>query len=109
MSALSPRENKILAGLHPHTRRHAIALLARYPSLHVSSGKRTARRNKEVGGAIRSFHLSGRAVDFIGTREDLSFAYRMALRMRVGVGCTGPEEAFLEDLGEPNQHLHVAW
>ncbi len=109
MPALTSRETKILAGLTPHTRAHAIFLLSRHPQLHLSSGRRTARRNKEVGGAIHSYHLRGRAVDFIGTLAELRLAETTARHSRVGARCTGPEEVLLEYPGEPRQHLHVAW
>ncbi len=103
------RERVILAGLTPHTRAHARQLLALYPLLTPSSGRRTLRRNKSVGGSPRSFHLQGRAVDFTGPHWDLVQAAGAAWALRIGPGCSGPEEVLLEDLDTPNQHLHVAW
>jgi hypothetical protein len=48
-------------------------------------------------------------VDFAGDSHTLVRAAGLAWALRVGHGCTGPEEVILEDLGKPNQHLHVAW
>jgi uncharacterized protein YcbK (DUF882 family) len=109
MPTRTAREASILAGLTPHTRAHALQLLGERPLLQVSSGRRTALRNKQVGGSPTSWHLQGRAVDFTGDRWDLTRAAGLAWALRVGHHCTGPEEVLLEDLGLPNQHLHVAW
>jgi uncharacterized protein YcbK (DUF882 family) len=109
MPTPSAAEHRILATLTPHTRAHALQLLAERPLLKVSSGRRTALRNRQVGGSPTSWHLQGRAVDFTGPRWDLAAAAGLAWALRVGHHCTGPEEVLLEDLGEPNQHLHVAW
>jgi hypothetical protein len=99
-----------LSLLTPHTRRHAEQLLWEINApMRVTSTKRTAARNRAVGGSPRSFHLRGRAVDFASDRETLVRAARLAWQLRVGVGCTGPEEVLLEYLGTPRQHLHVAW
>lgn len=106
---LSRQERRILAGLTPHTRSHALMLMAEVPLLRPTSGLRSARRNRQVGGSPTSFHLRGRAVDFTAPVWDLGRAAGLAWALRVGVRCTGPEEVLLEDLGKPNQHLHVAW
>ena len=99
-----------LVRLGPHTRRHAEQLLWEVGApMRVSSTLRSAARNKAVGGSPRSYHLRGRAVDFTGDQTTLIRAADLAWRLRVGRGCTGPEEVLLEDLGRPNQHLHVAW
>lgn len=99
-----------LGKLGPHTRRHAEMLLWEMgPVIRVSSTLRTPLRNRAVGGAPNSFHLRGRAVDFVGDAVSLHRAAAMAWSQRVGTGCTGPEEVLLEDLGRANQHLHVAW
>lgn len=109
MSRVPSKQDALLRSLHPHTYAHAVQLLAEVPGLRVSSGRRTPERNREVGGSRRSFHLSGRAVDFTGTPMALRTGARLAWRLRVGQRCTGPEEVLLEDMGYPNQHLHVAW
>lgn len=104
-------QNRIrLASLAPHTRRHVEQLLFEVDApLRVTSGKRSAARNRAVGGSPTSFHLRGRAVDLAGDRDTLVRAAGLAWALRVGRGCTGPEEVILEGLGTPNQHLHVAW
>lgn len=109
MPVRTRRERALLATLAPHARRHADQLLWEVPLLRVSSARRTPGRNRAVGGAPNSYHLRGRAVDFTGPLWDLGRAAGLAWALRVGEGCTGPEEVLLEDLGQPNQHLHVAW
>lgn len=99
-----------LASLTPHTRRHAEQLLFEVGApMRVTSTRRSAARNARVGGAPRSFHLRGRAVDFTADRDTLVRAAGLAWCLRVGKGCTGPEEVLLEGLGTSNEHLHVAW
>lgn len=109
MRTLTRQERRRLASLTPHTRAHALQLLHLHPLLSVSGGTRTPRRNKQVGGSPTSFHLRGRAVDFTGPVWDLAAAAGEAWALRVGPRCTGPEEVLLERLGQPGQHLHVAW
>jgi hypothetical protein len=62
-----------------------------------------------VGGAPNSFHLRGRAVDFVAPLQVLIDARSTAATQRVSRGCTGPEEVLLEGRGTRRQHLHVAW
>ena len=109
MPRLTSREVSLLAELHPHTRGHVLQLLAKVPDLTITSGYRTAARNRAVGGAPQSGHLRGRAVDLTGTLTDLRKAERLCWSLRVGARCTGPEEVLLEDAGRPGMHLHVAW
>lgn len=42
-------------------------------AISVSSGARCPARNKKIGGAKRSLHLTGRAVDLVRTPELLAF------------------------------------
>ncbi len=109
MSDRTPKELTILAELTPHTRAHALQLLRDFPSLRMSSGLRSAEKNRTVGGVPNSFHLRGRAVDFTGTLHDLRHATARVDELRVGPRCTGPEEVLLERPGAAGQHLHVAW
>src|SRR5687767_15752437 len=101
---LTAREVDILRGLGPHTRGHALRLLAAVPGLYLTSGRRTPVRNREVGGVPGSYHLRGRAVDLAGTRTDIRRGATAARRLRLGPSCTGPEEVVDE-----GDHLHVAW
>jgi uncharacterized protein YcbK (DUF882 family) len=99
-----------LRGVTHHTRHHAEQLLFEVGApMRVSSGKRTPLRNRQVGGSPTSFHLRGRAVDFTADQTTLIRAAGLAWALRLGAGCTGPEEVLLERLGLPGQHLHVAW
>ncbi len=109
MGALSRQTLELLHTLTPHTRAHALQLLAEEPGLRVSSARRTAARNKAVGGVKNSFHLRGRAVDFTADAYTLTRAAGLAWALRVGSNCTGPEEVLLEHLDKAGQHLHVAW
>ncbi len=109
MPPLSPTSRRILQALTPHTRAHAEQLLSLHPLLQVSSGRRTPLRNRQVGGSPNSWHLKGRAVDIVGPLFDLQKASAEAWALRLGNGCTGPEEVLLEDSGQVGQHLHVAW
>ena len=109
MPIRTPRELLILRGLTPHTRAHALQLLGEIPLLRLTSGRRSPKHNARVGGSPTSWHLKGRGVDFIGPQYDLAKASGLAWALRLGKGCTGPEEVLLEDLGLPGQHLHIAW
>jgi hypothetical protein len=62
-----------------------------------------------VGGSPRSWHLKGRAIDAVAPLPILQKAASTAWAQRLSEGCTGPEEVLIEDSGEENQHLHVAW
>lgn len=98
-----------IRGLDKHTRAHVLLLLGAHPGLAVSSGRRTPLGNRRAGGSPTSWHLQGRAADFTGPLPLLQEAARTAWAQRLSPACTGPEEVLLEDSGEPNQHLHVAW
>jgi uncharacterized protein YcbK (DUF882 family) len=68
-----------------------------YPKLRLTSARRSRARNRRVGGAARSLHLSGRAADLSGTTADQQAALRLAVRL-------GAVEALDE-----GDHAHVAW
>ena len=69
--------------------------------LRVSGGYRSPERNREVGGAANSYHLTGRAADFVGTQAQMQAARQWA-------GNNGAREALIHDAGS-GVHLHVAW
>lgn len=109
MSDVSAANRLRVRSLAPHARRHAEMLLWEFPLLIVSSAYRSPTRNRRVGGAPNSFHVRRRAIDVTGPAWDLGVAAARAWDMRVGPGCTGPEEVLLEYMGTPRQHLHLAW
>lgn len=104
-----PHELAILRSLSPHSRAHALLLVGVHPGLRLTSGRRTPLGNRRAGGSPRSFHLQGRAIDATGPLPLLQAAADTAWAQRLSGRCTGPEEVLVEDAGEPNQHLHVAW
>lgn len=63
----------------------------------VTSGLRTAARNKQVGGAKNSRHLMGVAVDIVGPKTLLDHLQR-----------TASSHGAVEVLRE-SDHLHVGW
>lgn len=96
-------------GLTDHAALHLVCLLAAVPGLTVSSGRRSAAHNADVGGVKDSRHLDGRAVDLVGARPTLNSALTVVREQHVSARCTGPDEAFIEFAGTPREHLHVAW
>jgi len=99
---------QMLSELTPHTRLHVLQLLGACPGIHFTSGRRSPKRNRLVGGVKGSYHIVGRAADFTGSTDALAHAARHAARGRVGSGCTGPEEILIHNAGS-GVHLHVAW
>lgn len=91
-------------GLTAHAGLHACVLLAACPDLRPTSGRRDPERNRAVGGVPGSFHLTGRALDFAGSRAAIVRGVAYARAARVSPSCTGPEEVIDE-----GDHLHVAW
>lgn len=105
---MSLGETMILNSLGAHTRAHVLLLLAHVPGLTLSSGRRTPGRNRAVGGSPSSYHLTGRAADFVGHPASLHRGAATARAQRLSPRCTGPEEVLLHDVGS-GFHLHVAW
>lgn len=69
--------------------------------LRVSGGHRTPERNKEVNGSPTSYHLTGKAADFVGTMSQMEAARAKALS-------NGARKAFIHDAGS-GTHLHISW
>ncbi len=69
--------------------------------LTVTGGYRTVERNNEVNGSDTSYHLSGRAGDFDGTRSEMDKAAAWAK-------ANGAREVLIHNAGN-GLHLHVAW
>ena len=105
---LTKRERLVLLSLRPHARLHARSLLVACPDLRATSGLRTRERNRAVGGSPSSFHVRGRACDFVAEPGYLQWAAGVARQQRVTPACTGPEEVLVHDAGS-GLHLHVAW
>ncbi len=86
-----------LRSLSPHPRRHVHSLLHAYPGLRLTSARRSAARNRAVGGVPNSLHLSGRAADLAGP----------SLQMLAALGAARSRGA-VEAVHE-GDHVHVAW
>lgn len=105
---MSVGQEQLLREMTPHAREHARWVLAHVRGLTLTSTRRSARRNRAVGGVPNSFHLTGRAADFSGSAEALAAGAAYARKSRIGPRCTGPEEVLIHDSGS-GVHLHVAW
>jgi hypothetical protein len=101
---MSPADVRKRYGLTTHASLHAAGLLAIDPRVRISSGRRSRWRNRLVGGSPTSFHLSGRAADFVVPSEAVAWFVQTARAQRVSPNCTGPEEVINE-----GDHVHVAW
>jgi hypothetical protein len=70
-------------------------------NLRFSGGHRTPERNAEVNGATNSYHLSGRAADFVGSAAEMKKGADWAR-------ANGAKEVLIHNAGS-GAHLHVAW
>jgi hypothetical protein len=69
--------------------------------LRLSGGYRTTERNRQVNGSPTSYHLSGRAADFVGSATEMRRAADWAKN-------NGAKEILIHNAGS-GTHLHVAW
>lgn len=106
----------MLAEMEPNARAHAVHLMAKFPSLALTSARRSPERNRAVGGVPGSYHLQGRAADFSGSTGVLRAALAFCVRGGPPGSAHGPREAFIEGRGPQSVggsstgvHLHVAW
>jgi Peptidase M15 len=72
--------------------------------LATTSGKRSAERNRAVGGAKHSYHLTGNAFDFAGPADKMKAFYDY---MRDTYG--GRMKEILHGTGDHRDHVHVAF
>ena len=77
------------------------ALHEAVPGLRLSGGHRTPERNRQVKGSATSYHLSGRAADFVGTAEEMRAGKSWA-------DANGAVETLIHNAGS-GTHLHVAF
>lgn len=75
--------------------------LAERFDLRVTSGYRSPAHNARIGGSPTSWHLTGRAADFVGNETDMQAAAAYAQQ-------TGAVEVLIHNAGS-GRHLHVAW
>lgn len=68
--------------------------------VHPTSGYRSPSHNAEVGGATHSDHLSGDAVDFGGSPQQLAALYAWALKQRF---------PYVEPMGQAKDHVHISF
>lgn len=72
-----------------------------FPGLRLTGGHRTPERNAQVNGSPTSYHLAGRAADFVGSAADMQAAADWAR-------ANGAREVLVHNAGS-GTHLHVAW
>lgn len=71
--------------------------------LPITSGYRCPKHNAEVGGAAKSYHAKGKAVD-LGTTDDDDFARIDELATEAGFGGVGIGRNFVHlDFGPPRK------
>lgn len=75
--------------------------LAETYNLRVTSGYRSPEHNARVRGAANSWHLTGRAADFVGSESDMQAAAEAARN-------SGAIEVLIHNVGS-GRHLHVVW
>lgn len=87
--------------LHSSVVGYAQQIARLFPTLRFTSGYRDPIHNRRVGGVPRSYHLKGRAMDWVGPARDMQAAREWAL-------AHGAREALIHNAGS-GTHLHVAW
>lgn len=114
--SLSRQQQDLLMTLEAGPREHALHVLREFPSLIVTSARRSVERNRAIGGVPGSLHISGRAVDFAGSPGILRDAAAYCVRGGAPGSPGGPAECFIEGTGgqavggrSTGPHLHVAW
>lgn len=70
-------------------------------NLRVTSGYRDPARNAAVGGAVNSHHLTGRAIDLVGSESDMQKAAAWCHTQ-------GNVEVLIHSVSS-GRHLHCAW
>lgn len=81
-------------------------LAAKFPGIRITGEARTPERNRQVGGARDSMHLTGQAIDFVlpkGTTIDQFRAYLAASGL--------PVSELLNEgrIGSQGAHVHWGW
>jgi hypothetical protein len=84
-------------GLAVRARAAVSALLLHHPDVRITSGRRSPESNRRVGGAKRSRHLLGVAVDLVGPPATLR-------HLRARARAYGATEILDE-----GDHTHIAW
>jgi hypothetical protein len=77
------------------------ALDRRFPGLTLTSGWRSPADNRAAGGVPSSYHVKGRAADFVGSPA-------LMQRAKAWADKHGAVETLIHDAGS-GLHLHVAW
>lgn len=103
--------------MEAHAREHLVHLVAQFPTLTVTSTRRSPERNRAVGGVPGSLHIVGRAADLAGSPRVLAAALAYVQRGGLAGHPGGPTEAFIEYGTGPQTvggqssgtHLHIAW
>lgn len=67
--------------------------------MRINSGLRTPERNRAVGGATHSDHLTGNAVDYTGTPAQMTALYRWAQG----------RYPYVEPMAQSKDHVHISF